>query len=133
VQRVLFVCVENSNRSQMSEAFARIHGSHVLEAYSAGSRPSGIVNPKAIQAMNEVGYALQRHRSKSLDEVPEGPYDYVITMGCGDDCPLVPALQRADWPLPDPKAMPPEEFNSVRDEIERRVKQLVAEIARGRP
>ena len=125
MMRVLFVCVENSNRSQMSEAFARIHGGHVLEAYSAGSRPSGVVNPRAIQAMSEVGYDLGTHESKSLDQVPEGPFDYVITMGCGDDCPWIPAVQREDWPLPDPKAMPPEEFNAVRDEVERRVKGLI--------
>ncbi len=125
MKRVLFVCVENSNRSQMSEAFARMHGATVLEAHSAGSRPSGVVNPRAIQAMAEVGYDLSTHRSKSLADVPEGDFDYVITMGCGDDCPWIPAVERDDWPLPDPKSMPPEEFNTVRDEVERRVKELI--------
>ena len=129
MMRVLFVCVENSNRSQMSEAFARIHGGHVLEAYSAGSRPSGVVNPRAIQAMSEVGYDLGTHESKSIDQVPEGSFDYVITMGCGDDCPWIPAVHREDWPLPDPKEMPPGEFNVVRDEVERRVKELIQRIA----
>jgi arsenate reductase (thioredoxin) len=128
MKRVLFVCVENSNRSQMSEAFARMHGSHVLEAFSAGSRPSGVVNPRAIQAMREVGYDLTSHHSKSVDDLPEGTFDHVITMGCGDDCPLIPALKRDDWPLPDPRAMPPEEFNTVRDEVERRVKQLIEQM-----
>lgn len=128
MKRVLFVCVENSNRSQMSEAFARMHGAEVLEAHSAGSRPSGVVNPRAIQAMAEVGYDLSTHSSKSVDDVPGGDFDYVITMGCGDDCPWIPALERDDWPLPDPKAMPPEEFNRVRDEVERRVKELIARV-----
>lgn len=110
----------------MAEAFARIHGQDVLEGHSAGSRPSGIVNPRAIHAMKDVGYDLSSHRSKAVEDVPAGPYDVVITMGCGDDCPFVPAAERDDWPLPDPKAMPPEQFNRVRDEIESRVKRLVA-------
>ena len=128
MKRVLFVCVENSNRSQMSEAFARRYGTEVLEAFSAGSRPSGVVNPRAVEAMKEVGYDLTAHSSKSIGEAPNGPYDYVITMGCGDDCPWVPALEREDWPLPDPKELPPEEFNAVRDEIERRVKDLISRV-----
>jgi arsenate reductase (thioredoxin) len=69
-RRLLFVCVENSNRSQMAEAFARIHGGENIEAYSAGSQPSGEVNPKAIAAMREVGYDLSKHKSKSLDDIP---------------------------------------------------------------
>lgn len=126
--RVLFVCVENSNRSQMSEAFARLDGEGVLVPHSAGSRPSGAVNPRAVAAMAELGYDLTTHRSKGTDEVPEGPYDYVITMGCGDDCPWIPATHRDDWPLPDPKAMPPGEFNVVRDEIRRRVGELIDRV-----
>ena len=128
MKRVLFVCVENSNRSQMSEAFARRYGAEVLEAFSAGSRPSGVVNPRAVEAMHEVGYDLTTHSSKAIGDAPSGPYDYVITMGCGDDCPWVPALEREDWPLPDPKELPPEEFNAVRDEIERRVKDLISRV-----
>src|SRR6186713_414951 len=96
-KRLLFVCVENSNRSQMAEAFARLHGGDSVEAYSAGSRPSGIVNPKAVEAMRELGYDLTTHGSKSLDDIPQVEYDFVATMGCGDACPLVRAKQRADW------------------------------------
>lgn len=125
MKRILFVCTENANRSQMAEAFARIHGQGVLEGHSAGSRPSGTVNPRAIHAMKEVGYDLSSHRSKAVEDAPAGPYDMVITMGCGDDCPFVPAAERDDWPLPDPKAIPREQFNRVRDEIESRVKRLV--------
>jgi protein-tyrosine-phosphatase len=109
----------------MAEAFARMEGAGVLEAHSAGSRPSGVVNPRAIDAMAELGYDLTTHASKSVDDLPEGPFDYVITMGCGDECPWIEAVERDDWPLPDPKAMPPEEFNRVRDEIRRRVRSLV--------
>ena len=130
--RVLFVCVENSNRSQMAEAFARMHGAGVVDSYSAGSRPSGAVNPRAIEAMKERGYDLTRHRSKSLQDVPQDPYAAVVTMGCGDACPWIPAARREDWDLPDPKNMPPDEFRSVRDDIERRVLALVAEIREGR-
>ena len=125
MKKVLFVCVENSNRSQMAEAFAKIHGKGELEAYSSGSRPSGKINPKAIAAMKELGYDLTTHQSKSLDEIPKIKYDYAITMGCGDECPFVTAEHRDDWKLDDPKNMTPEEFNKVRDEIERRVKELV--------
>ncbi|MDX1579445.1 MAG: arsenate reductase ArsC [Gemmatimonadota bacterium] len=127
MKRVLFACVENSNRSQMAEAFARMHGAGVLDPVSAGSRPSGRVNPRAVAAMGELGYDLESHRSKGLEEVGE-PFDYVITMGCGEACPYVAAERREDWALPDPKELPAEEFNRVRDEIERRVKRLIEEI-----
>jgi len=123
--RVLFVCVENSCRSQMAEAFARIHGGASVEAMSAGSRPSGVVNERAIASMREIGYDLSLHGSKSLAEIPAGPYDAVVTMGCGDACPWVPARQREDWEIPDPKQMQPDEFRAVRNEIERRVIALL--------
>jgi arsenate reductase len=87
-RRILFVCVENSNRSQIAEAFARIHGGNDVEVYSAGSRPSGQINPRAIESMRELGYDLTQQRSKSLAEIPDVEYDFVATMGCGDECPL---------------------------------------------
>jgi protein-tyrosine-phosphatase len=125
MKKILFVCVENSNRSQMAEAFANIHGKGKVEAYSSGSRPSGLINPKAIAAMKELGYDLTTHDSKSLDEIPQINYDYAITMGCGDECPFIKAFHRDEWKLDDPKHMEPIEFNKVRDEIERRVKDLI--------
>ena len=128
MKSILFVCVENSNRSQMAEAFAKIHGKGNVEAYSSGSRPSGRINPKAIEAMKELGYDLTAHGSKSLDQIPQIKYDYAITMGCGDECPFVKADHRDDWKLDDPKNMDPIEFNKVRDEIERRVKELLTKI-----
>ena len=128
VPRLLFVCVENSNRSQMAEAFARMRGGDDVKVYSAGSRPSGKLNPRAIAAMAEKGYDLSTHRSKSLDQVPKGDYEYVVTMGCGDECPWIPAKHREDWDLPDPRNMAPEEFGKVRDEIERRVLGLLKNL-----
>ncbi len=126
VKKLLFVCIENSNRSQMSQAFAKILGGAGVEAYSAGSKPSGIVNPKAIAAMKELGYDLSIHDSKSLEEVKAfAPYDAVITMGCGDACPWMPAKQFIDWQIPDPKHMEPAQFNEVRDFIESKVKMLL--------
>ena len=127
--KVLFVCVENSNRSQMSQAFAKIYGGDKVESYSAGSKPSGIVNPKAIAAMKELGYDLSTHDSKSLDEVKEfAPFDAVVTMGCGDACPWMPAKIFVDWQIPDPKHMEPGQFNEVRDFIGGKVKGLLVEL-----
>jgi arsenate reductase (thioredoxin) len=127
MKRVLFVCIENANRSQMAEAFARIHGGDAVEALSAGSRPSGVINPKAIRFMSELGYDLSGHDSKSLDQI-DGEFDAVITMGCGDDCPWVPAKRREDWALPDPKHMDDDGYRVVRDEISRRVQALLAQL-----
>ncbi len=132
IPRVLFVCVENSNRSQMAEAFARRHGGAAIEAFSAGSRPSGQVSPRAIAAMQDQGYDLSGHRSKSLAEVPQDGYEYVVTMGCGDACPWIPAHHREDWALPDPKLMSPDELEQVRDDIERRVVELLKQMSRSR-
>jgi protein-tyrosine-phosphatase len=120
--RVVFVCVENSNRSQMAEAFARMSG---IEAYSAGSRPSGKVNQKAIEAMRELGYDLSAHQSKSLDDLPDITFDAAVTMGCGDQCPNLRATRREDWNIPDPKEMSPEQFRQVRDLIGTKVRELL--------
>ncbi|MEX2168977.1 MAG: arsenate reductase ArsC [Pirellulales bacterium] len=126
MKRVVFVCVENSNRSQMAEAFARIIGG--VEAYSAGSRPSGKVNPKAIAAMEELGYDLTIHHSKSLNDLPEVLFDVAVTMGCGDECPLLKAARREDWNIPDPKQMSPLEFRKVRDLIGTKVNELLTQL-----
>src|SRR5262245_11212662 len=107
---VVFICVENSNHSQMAEAFARMHGANAVESFSAGSRPSGKVNPKAIESMREVGYDLTIHQSKGIAALPDVEFDAAVTMGCGDNCALVRATVKEDWPIPDPKMMPPEEF-----------------------
>jgi arsenate reductase len=128
-KKLLFVCVENSNRSQMSQAFAKILGGENVEAYSAGSKPSGVVNPKAIAAMKELGYDLSKHESKSLKEVEQfAPFDALVTMGCGDACPWMPAKKFIDWEIPDPKNMGPVEFNKVRDHLRDKVKELLSSI-----
>ena len=126
--RVLFVCVENSNRSQMAEAFARMLGGERVEAWSAGSRPSGQVNPKAVAAMAELGYDLARHASKSIADLPPGEFDAAVTMGCGDACPQVLARTREDWSVPDPREMEPAAFRAVRDRIAREVAALLARL-----
>ena len=128
VKTVLFVCVENSNRSQMAEAFARVHGGEHVRAASAGSRPSGRVNPRAVEFMAEVGYDLTAHASKSLAEFDGRDVAVAVTMGCGDECPLVRAARREEWQIPDPKEMPPDEYRAVRDLIERKVKELLATV-----
>lgn len=128
IRKILFVCVENSNRSQMAEAFARMHGSGRVEAASAGSAPSGRINPRAVAAMQELGYDLAAHASKGLDAFDGQFVDVAVTMGCGDACPAVRAGQRVEWSIPDPRDMPPEGFRGVRDLIERKVKDLLAEL-----
>ena len=126
--RILFVCVENSNRSQMAEAFVRIHGGDRVAAFSAGSRPSGTVNPRAVQFMKEVGYDLTTHESKSIDQFEGQDIDAAVTMGCGDACPLVKARRREEWQIPDPKDMSPERFREVRNLIEQKVRELLASL-----
>ncbi len=125
-KKILFVCIENSNRSQMAQAFAKMHGGDQVEAYSAGSRPSGVINSKAIRAMKELGYDLSSHQSKSLDEVKaDAPFDVVVTMGCGDACPWMPAKEFIDWQIPDPRHMEEKDFNQVRNLVSEKVKDLL--------
>lgn len=112
----------------MAEAFARRLGGDAVEAVSAGSRPSGVVNPRAVASLAALGYDLSPHASKSLAEIPPGPYDAAITMGCGDACPNVPANLREDWALPDPRHLEPREFDAVRDAIAGRVADLLGRL-----
>ncbi|MBI2824935.1 MAG: arsenate reductase ArsC [Planctomycetia bacterium] len=116
----------------MAEAFARLHGGAEVEAYSAGSRPSGVVHARAISSMQEVGCDLARHRSKAIEELPDIEFDAAVTMGCGDSCPALRAARREDWAIPDPKELPPGRFRDVRDQIERNVKQLLVAL-KGEP
>jgi len=126
--KILFVCIENSNRSQMAEAFARMVGDEV-GVYSAGSKPSGKINMKAVAAMKEMGYDLTKHHSKSLNEIKQfAPFDVVVTMGCGDACPWMPAKKFIDWEIPDPKEMDEGNFREVRDLIKDKVNELLASL-----
>jgi protein-tyrosine-phosphatase len=111
----------------MAQAFAIMFGGNKVEAYSAGSKPSGIINPKAIEVMKELGYDLSRHQSKALNEIDSGPYDYVVTMGCGDACPWVPAQYRLEWDIPDPRDLNLDAFRKIRDLIAEKVKKEIIE------
>lgn len=128
-KRVLFVCVANSCRSQMAEAFARTLGGGRVEAWSAGSHPAGAVHPGAAASMARRGIPLARQRPKGLDGLPAVRWDAVVTMGCGDACPHVPAARRFDWAIPDPAGLPDAEMDAVREAIEERVRALVASLA----
>jgi arsenate reductase len=126
MKKILFVCIENSNRSQMAEAFAKALDRGTVQVYSAGSAPSGRVNPKAIAYMKELGHDLSSNQSKSLNEVKQfSPFDVVVTMGCGDACPWMPAKKFIDWEIPDPKDLDGDDFRKVRDQIKIKVKDLL--------
>lgn len=127
--KVLFVCVQNACRSQMAQGFALQLG---LDAHSAGSAPSGQVNPKAIASMGELGIDLAGHASTGLDELRGVPFDATVTMGCGDACPFVPAPLREDWDIPDPKDMDPAAFAEVRDLVRAQVAALAERLRAGR-
>jgi protein-tyrosine-phosphatase len=126
VPRVLFVCIENACRSQMAAGFARLHGANRVEAHSAGSKPADAVNPRAIVFMAERGCNISTQIPTPIDALAGQTFDAVITMGCGDACPWLPAPIREDWALPDPKHLSDEEFRAIRDEIEQRVQRLLA-------
>ena len=127
-KNILFVCVENSCRSQMAEAFARVLGKGRIAAYSAGSRSSGMVNPDAVKVMAEAGFDLSGHFSKSLADIPDIEYDIAVTMGCGDECPFVKAKKRVDWNIPDPKGNTLQFFRAVRNLIEAKVNELLSTL-----
>ncbi len=109
----------------MAEGFAHALGEGKLEAYSAGTEPAGKVNENAIRVMAEKGVDISRQTSKTLEALP-GKIDLLVTMGCGVECPFVPATAREDWGLDDPVGKPLEEFCRVRDIIEEKVRQLLA-------
>ena len=128
MKKVLFACVENSCRSQMAEGFANIHGTNILMPFSTGSKASGQLNNKAVIAMKEIGYDLTEHNSKGLDEFSDKKFDYLITMGCNDECPNIETKFKKEWNIPDPKNMDLKDFNKVRDFIEKKVLSLSDEI-----
>ena len=128
--RVLFICNENCNRSQMAEAFARMYSGRWLEAYSAGCRPAEAVHPKAIAAMQELGYDLRQHFPKGLSDLPDVQYDVAVVM-CDDGCPGVRAKCREHWSIPVPKWLPPDQFRAVRDLIGEKVKLLLNHFRNG--
>jgi protein-tyrosine-phosphatase len=129
IPEVLFVCVHNAGRSQMAAAFLRHHGGDRVVVRSAGSAPADTVNPAVVQVMAERGIDISGEQPKKLTTESVQRSDMVITMGCGDACPVVPGTRYQDWQLDDPAGRPAEEIRPVRDEIERRVQALLAELA----
>ncbi len=131
--RILFVCVQNAGRSQMAESFARAHGAGWVEAFSAGSKPADVVHPAVVTVMQEKGFHLEGCRPKGFAQLPAGPFDVVITMGCGGACPVHPGAQRIDWAIPDPKEQPIERTRQIRDEVEYRVQRLLRALSASLP
>jgi arsenate reductase len=127
VKTILFVCVGNACRSQMSEGFARAHGPEDLVVYSAGSAPAGFVAREAIEGMKEKGIDIARHYSKGISSLPAIEFDVVVTMGCGDVCPYVQAKRHIDWEIPDPIGRGAPFFRSVRDDLEEKILRLLKE------
>ena len=129
--RVLFVCLHNAGRSQMSAAlFARaVDGRHAAE--SAGTTPAERVHPEVVEAMRELGVDLSANRPQKLSDELAERADVIVTMGCGDACPYIPGKRYVDWDLPDPKGLPLDEVRRIRDDIARRVDDLVRELEEG--
>ena len=126
--KILFACVENSYRSQIAEALAKKISPHKFDFYSAGSKPSGIINPMAIKLLNSQGVYLTDQRSKDVSEFINIKIDYLVLMGCGDECPNLVAEKRIEWDIPDPKDMEEPEFLNVIENIEGKVKKLIKTI-----
>ncbi len=124
--KIVFLCTENACRSQMAEAFARRFGEGYIEAYSAGSKPSGAVNKYAVAVMQESGIDISSAHSKGIAELPHETFDYAVGMGCGDACPAVSAQRHLQWDIPDPREKMIGEFRNVRDMIAHKVKALIA-------
>ena len=128
---VPFACVENSCRSQIAEALAKKISPHKFDFYSAGSKPSGIINPMAIKLLKSQGVYFINHRSKDVSEFINIKIDYLILMGCGDQCPNIVAEERVEWDIPDPKDMEAPEFLNVIEIIRGEVKKLIKTIDNG--
>lgn len=128
VPEVLFVCVHNAGRSQMAAALLRHHAGDTVVVRSAGSTPAGEVNPVVVQAMAELGIDLFGRIPTKLTGADVAAADVVITMGCGDACPIYPGKRYLDWDIPDPAGLPIEQVRPIRDEIDTRVRQLQAEL-----
>jgi arsenate reductase len=127
--RVLFVCLHNAGRSQMSAALFELAAEGRHEARSAGTTPAGRVHPEVVAVMAELGVDLSSRQPRILTSEDAAWADVVVTMGCGDECPYMPGKRYLDWDLPDPKGLSIGPVREIRDEIERRVKALASELA----
>lgn len=129
---ILFVCIENACRSQMAEGFAKAYAIDTVDAYSAGSNPSGVVNPIAVKVMKEKRIDISSQTSKGFAQLSIPKFDYIITMGCKDICPFYPGAKRIEWEISDPKGKTVEEFREIRDRIEKRVIEFIDLILEGK-
>jgi arsenate reductase len=125
--KIVFICIENARRSQMAQGFAEVFGGEKVEVYSAGSIPSSQIDPIVIEVMKEKGIDLSSKRPKGLNDLPPIEMDYLITMGCEETCPAVPAIKIIEWQVPDPKGKPIDEIRKIRDMLEAKVKTLLEE------
>jgi arsenate reductase len=128
VPEVLFVCVHNAGRSQMAAGLLDRHANGRVHVRSAGSTPADEINPAVVAAMDEIGIDLSKEYPKPLTTEVVKAADVVITMGCGDACPIYPGKRYLDWDLPDPSGRSVEEVREIRDEIDRRVRELAGEL-----
>ena len=128
---VLFLCVHNAGRSQMAAGFMRAHGGDSVEVFSAGSEPAASLNPAAVEAMREVGIDIAAETPRRWTEEMIGSVDVVVTMGCGDTCPYVPGTRYVDWEIEDPAGKDLDLVRPIRDELQRRVNELLAELVGG--
>ncbi|MBI4056133.1 MAG: arsenate reductase ArsC [Elusimicrobia bacterium] len=127
-KKILFVCIENAGRSQMAEALTTQILGKKVEAWSAGSKPASKINEVVCEVLEEKGLYISSKTSKGLGDIPAHQWDWVITMGCGDACPNVPAKHREDWSIPDPKGKSLEEVRKIRDLIETKIKALLSSL-----
>ena len=125
---IVFVCIENSCRSQIAEAFARVSNQNTYEVSSGGSTPLKEVNPKAVKLMAELGYDLSLHKPKSVNNLQHEQIEIMISMGCGDACPNLTSKKKIDWEIPDPKDMNLNDFREIRDLIKGKVEELFKEL-----
>jgi protein-tyrosine-phosphatase len=126
---VLFVCVHNAGRSQMAAALLEHHAAGRVRVHSAGSSPADRLNPAVLEVMDEIGIDLSARSPQRLSEQAVQAADVVVTMGCGDACPVFPGKRYLDWELQDPAGLPPDQVRLIRDDIDRRVRALLQELA----
>ncbi|NQY68323.1 MAG: arsenate reductase ArsC [Flavobacteriales bacterium] len=128
MKNILFLCVENSCRSQIAEAFGHIYSNENDNIYSAGSKAIGVINPGVYTSFDDIEYDFKSHYSKGIEELPEVKFNTIILMGCGEKCPIRNADKVIQWKIPDPKELSQEEFNVIRDQIKENVIQLLDEM-----
>ena len=128
MKSIVFLCTENSCRSQIAEAYANLLSNYNVKSYSAGSKAVGVINPGVYTSFKNIKYNLKHHYSKGLNELPDIKFNAVVLMGCDEDCPKMNANKIIEWHIPDPKNMDQYDFNKVRDQIKQQVLELLEEM-----